>query len=143
MLSVVSATAHAEFCIGPRVGYMAPSQLHTGVQLELFYLDEDIKLRPDFDVGFGEDNPTFVLTSQFVFLLREIYDISWPYIGIGPGILFTREGGKLIAPIGLSLSFGFEHNTRGGKDSFYFEARMGTNELPNFRFTAGYMFSSK
>jgi hypothetical protein len=122
---------------GVRAGVSVdPDQFFVGGHVETERLVDRVYLRPNVEVGFGDDLTTIALNIEAVYKIP-LDRTQWTfYAGGGPGVNFYRfDGGGSNSQAGLNLLAGLEHD-RG----FFFEVKGGAWDSPDLKFTAGYAF---
>jgi hypothetical protein len=123
---------------GVRAGVSVdPDQFFVGGHVETDALFDRIHLRPNAEIGFGDNVTTVALNIEAVYKVP-LQRTEWTfYAGGGPGVNFYNfDGGRgSETEAGLNLLAGLEHN-RG----FFFEVKGGAWDSPDLKFTAGYSF---
>ena len=121
---------------GVRAGVSVdPDQFYVGGHYETDELIDHLYLRPNLEVGFGDDVTTYAVNIEAVykFPLKSRRDTSF-YAGGGPAILiYDRDNGSDTMG-GLNLLGGIEF----GK--FFFEVKGGVFDSPNLKVGIGYTF---
>lgn len=121
---------------GVRAGVSVdPDQFYVGGHFETDELIEHLHLRPNLEVGFGDDVTTLAVNIEGVykFPLRNRRDTTF-YAGGGPAIIvYDRDNGSDTKG-GLNLLGGLEF----GK--FFFEVKGGVFDSPNLKVGIGYTF---
>ena len=135
VLLVGAATARAQ---GPgvRAGVSVdPDQFYVGGHYETDELIDHLYLRPNLEVGFGDDVTTVAINIEAVykFPIKNRRDTSF-YAGGGPAInIYDRDNGS-DAKGGLNLLGGIEF----GK--VFVEVKGGVFDSPNLKVGIGYTF---
>ena len=134
-LAVGTGTASAQ---GPgvRAGVSVdPDQFYLGGHYETDELVEHLHLRPNLEVGFGDDLTTYAINIEAVykFPIKNRRDTSF-YAGGGPAIIIEDRDDDSDAKGGLNLLGGIEF----GK--FFFEVKGGVFDSPNLKVGIGYTF---
>jgi hypothetical protein len=134
-LAGLASPVHAQ---GPgvRAGVSVdPDQFYVGGHFETDELIEQLYLRPNLEVGFGDDVTTLAVNIEAVYKipLKNRRDTSF-YAGGGPAIIvYDRDNGSDTKG-GLNLLGGLEF----GK--FFFEVKGGVFDSPNLKVGIGYTF---
>jgi hypothetical protein len=134
-LVVSTGTASAQ---GPgvRAGVSVdPDQVYVGGHFETDELIEHLSLRPNLEVGFGDDVTTVAVNIEAIYkyALKNRRDTS-VYAGGGPAINFYDRDNGSDAKGGLNLLGGIEF----GK--VFFEVKGGLFDSPNLKVGIGYTF---
>ena len=135
VLLVGAGTARAQ---GPgvRAGVSVdPDQFYVGGHYETEELVEHLHLRPNLEVGFGDDVTTYAINIEAVykFPIKNRRDTSF-YAGGGPAInIYDRDDGSDFKG-GLNLLGGIEF----GK--VFVEVKGGLFDSPNLKVGIGYTF---
>ena len=112
-----------------------PDQFYIGGHFETDELIDHLYLRPNLEVGFGDDVTTIAVNIEAVykFALKNRRDTRF-YAGGGPAIIvYDRDNGS-DAKGGLNLLGGLEF----GK--FFFEVKGGLVDSPSLKVGIGYTF---
>jgi hypothetical protein len=121
---------------GVRAGVSVdPDQFYVGGHYETDELIEQLHLRPNLEVGFGDDVTTVAVNIEAVykFPIRNRRDTRF-YAGGGPAIVFYDRDNGSDAKGGLNLLGGLEF----GK--VFFEVKGGVFDSPNLKVGIGYTF---
>ena len=136
--AVLIAGASTALAQGPgvRAGVSVdPDQFYVGGHYETDELVEHLHLRPNLEVGFGDDVTTYAINIEAVykFPIKNRRDTSF-YAGGGPAIIiYDRDNGS-DAKGGLNLLGGIEF----GK--VFVEVKGGVFDSPNLKVGIGYTF---
>ena len=121
---------------GVRAGVSVdPDQFYVGGHFETDELIDQLYLRPNLEVGFGDDVTTLAVNIEAIYKipLKNRRDTSF-YAGGGPAIIvYDRDNGSDTKG-GLNLLAGLEF----GK--FFFEVKGGVFDAPNLKVGIGYTF---
>jgi hypothetical protein len=136
MLVVWSQSARAQ---GPgvRAGVSVdPDQFYFGGHYETGELVDRLYLRPNLEVGVGDDVTTVAANIEAIYKIPLKNRRGTPfYIGGGPAInWYDRDRGS-DAEGGLNLLAGLEFNER-----FFFEIKGGIADSPDLKVGVGYTF---
>jgi hypothetical protein len=121
---------------GVRAGVSVdPDQFYVGGHYETDELIESLYLRPNLEVGFGDDVTTVAVNIEAIYkyALRNHRDTR-VYAGGGPAINFYDRDNESDAKGGLNLLGGIEF----GK--YFFEVKGGLFDSPNLKVGIGYTF---
>ena len=121
---------------GVRAGVSVdPDQFYVGGHYETDELIESVYLRPNLEVGFGDDVTTVAVNIEAIYkyALRNHRDTR-VYAGGGPAINFYDRDNESDAKGGLNLLGGIEF----GK--YFFEVKGGLFDSPNLKVGIGYTF---
>ncbi len=122
-----------------------PDQVHLGLYADLGEVYEKVRIRPSFEVGFGDNVTTLALNPEAIYLFRGSRTDWYPYAGAGLGFVYydfdtgygnpDRDGGDW--DVGAWLIGGLE--TWASRNSkFFLELKLGPGGTPDARFTAGF-----
>jgi hypothetical protein len=123
---------------------LGPDQVHVGLHVAMGHFAEQIRLRPNVEIGLGSDRTVIALNAD----LDHRFDTMWgawaPYAGGELGIQRThRERGLLEdttrTDLTASAIAGLEAFRSGG-DVFFIEAKLGLADAPDLKLGAGWMF---
>jgi hypothetical protein len=136
--ALVVGVADQAFAQGPgvRAGVSVdPDQFYVGGHYETDELIDHLYLRPNLEVGFGDDVTTVAVNIEAIykFPLKNRRDTS-VYAGGGPAINFYDRDNESDAKGGLNLLGGIEF----GK--VFFEVKGGLFDSPNLKVGIGYTF---
>ena len=136
--AAVLAGSSPAFAQGPgvRAGVSVdPDQFYVGGHYETEELVDHLHLRPNLEVGFGDDVTTVAVNIEAVykFPLKNRRGTSF-YAGGGPAILFYDRDNGSDAKGGLNLLGGLEF----GK--VFLEVKGGLFDSPNLKVGIGYTF---
>ena len=141
-----AAAASEEFEVskyGARVGFSSnPDQFTLGGYLQLGELAPHLSMRPSMDVGWGDDLFSWLTNADVQYSFEGTKAI--PFVGAGLGIAYYNfdgdsGGDDSDTSIGLNVYGGFEMDL-GDYKSGDLEARLGVDEMPDFKLTLGFGF---
>jgi hypothetical protein len=131
---------------GGRVGFSThPDQFTLGAYAQLGELAPHLSMRPSGDLGWGDHVFTIIGNAdlQYSFIVGSSLA---PFAGAGLGIIHAKVdlppgavGDNTSTHLGLNLYGGVEMDL-GNYRSGYVEARLGIDELPDFKLTVGLGF---
>lgn len=116
-----------------------PDQFYFGAHYDAGPIVDQLRFRPNGEVGIGNDLTLFALNLEFVYLIPRQRREWRMYVGGGPAIniySFDRGGDDdtEVEP-GFNFLFGVQH--RGG---FFAEFKIGGFDSPDLKFGVGYTF---
>ena len=129
---------------GPRLGFtLNPDQVHVGAHLDAGFISREIRMQPNFELGFGGDRTTASFNIEGIHDFAA-YRSGWaPYIGTGLGIVMTSvDGGRgnlNRSDLGIQFLGGLERPISNG-NTFFTEIKLGMADSPAFKWTAGWTF---
>jgi hypothetical protein len=137
LLVIASAASAAAQSAGVRAGVSgSPDQFYFGLHYETEPLIEQVRFKPNLEVGVGSGQTVVTVNLEFVgkFPIKgEPWDF---YIGAGPALVIdkvnnngTDTGG------GFNILLGVEHR-RG----LFTELKVGVVDSPSVKFCVGYIF---
>jgi hypothetical protein len=133
---VLMAMPAAAQSAGVRVGAsIDPDQFYFGGHLETGPLVEELRFRPNVEIGLGDNLTLVALNFEFVypFVLHDDWDL---YAGAGPALnIYNHEIFGTDSRGGFNLLVGVVH--RGG---LFTELKIGTIDSPDVKIGVGYQF---
>ena len=127
--------------IGVRAGASAdPDQFYVGAHLETRELVENLRFRPNVEVGVGDNVTLVALNFEFSY---ELPPATLPrsmamwhlYVGGGPALNIYRFTNDTQSEGGFNGLIGLAH-----RNGLFAEAKFGALNSPNFKFGVGYTF---
>jgi hypothetical protein len=82
---------------GPRIGMTVdPDQIHFGLHVDLGYLGEQFRFRPNMEIGVGSNMTLVALNAEAAYEFYNRRNTWYPYLGGGFGLNFVDadEGGR-------------------------------------------------
>ena len=137
VLAITTAASAAAQSAGVRTGVSgSPDQFYVGLHYETEPLIEQVRFKPNFEVGFGSSQTVATFNLEFVGKVP-IKGEPWAlYLGGGPALVIdnvnnagTNTGG------GFNILLGVEH-TKG----LFTELKVGLADSPGVKFSVGYIF---
>jgi hypothetical protein len=133
------------FGYGARLGgSVNPDQFTVGAYAKMGKVSRMFSFRPSVDFGFGDDVFTVIANVDAQVDFIDVQSTYKPFVGGGLGIAYYDVSGDLPSyaddtdtEIGLNLYGGLEREFSGYKRG-YIEARVGIDDLPDFKFTLGF-----
>ena len=133
-LALAAAPARAQTHGGLQGGLSTgPNQIYVGAHLETAPLIDELRFRPNADVGFGDHQTLVALNFDFKYMFpaRRNWNV---YAGAGPAMNFYRfSGGGSSTGGGFNMFLGAQES-----HGLFFEAKIGAWNSPNFKFGVGY-----
>ncbi len=135
-----SARAASAQAFGVRAGVSgSPDQFYFGVHMQTAPVFDQVRFRPNVEMGFGQDERLLALNFELVYrapIRRQPWSIL---VGGGPAAniaMHDRPGGTVTnTGGGLNILIGLEH-----RDGFFTELRVGLIDSPGVKFGIGYTF---
>ncbi len=139
LLSVWAVPADAQ-TVGLRGGLSVdPDQLYFGAHMETGPVYEEIRFRPNIEVGFGDNRTVVALNGEFIDPF-ELENGTRLHVGAGPAInVVSRDqpnrGNDTNVQAGMNFLFGvsFERN-------YFAELKIGAIDSPGVKIGFGYTF---
>ena len=137
-----SAAAQNSGAVGIRAGVSGrPDQFYAGLHYESAPFAEQLRFRPNLEVGVGSNQTVVALNFEFAYFIaldtgrrRGVHPWS-VYIGAGPALVIDRLTNNTNTGGGLNILIGAQH--AGG---FFTELKVGMIDSPNVKFGVGYTF---
>lgn len=136
LLVLLAARANAQEA-GVRAGASAdPSQFYLGVHYESAPLVENLRFRPNMEVGFGDNVTLIALNFEFAYHIPLKTSSAWGlYVGAGPALNIYTHDDDTNPEGGFNILLGLQHS-RG----LFTEIKVGAIDSPGFKFGVGYTF---
>lgn len=115
-----------------------PNQFYLGGHVETEPLYEELRFRPNVEVGFGDDETLVALNLEFIYPI-ELRSGPSVYVGAGPAINIADR--RRPTDDDTSVEPGF--NFLGGMsfmEGYFAEIKVGVIDSPEFKFGVGYTF---
>ena len=139
-LIVFAGSARAQG-VGVRAGASAdPDQFYAGAHYETRELAENLRFRPNVEVGVGDNVTLVALNFEFSYRLPPKTlppsMSGWHlYVGGGPALNIYRFTNDTDSEGGFNGLIGLAH-----RNGLFAEAKFGALNSPNFKFGVGYTF---
>jgi hypothetical protein len=141
-----ASTAHAQQAgaIGVRAGVSgSPGQFYAGLHYESEPFAEQLRFRPNLEIGVGDNQTVVALNFEFAYYVpletrrgRRGTRNPWSlYIGAGPALVIDRFTNNTNTGGGFNILIGAQHS--GG---FFSELKVGMIDSPGVKFGVGYTF---
>jgi hypothetical protein len=137
LLVITGAASAAAQTAGVRAGVSgSPDQFYFGLHYETEPLIEEVRFKPNFEVGVGNDQTLVAINLEFVGKFP-IQQEPWSlYFGAGPALVVDKfNGGDTDTGGGFNILLGIEH-----KKGLFTELKVGFVKSPSIKFGIGYVF---
>ena len=137
LLVLASAASAAAQSAGVRAGVSgSPDQFYFGLHYETEPLVEQVRFKPNFEIGVGDNQTLVAINLEFVGkfpIQREPWDL---YFGAGPALVIDKvNNGGTDAGGGFNILLGVEH-----QKGLFTELKVGMADSPSVKFCVGYIF---
>lgn len=142
-MAAAPRTANAQqelgfFGYGGRAGFSVnPDQFTIGAYAKLGNVSKMFKFRPSVDFGFGDSVFSVLGNADAQVDFVDVNGSYKPFAGGGLGLAYYDFDGGDASEIGINVYGGVERNF-GTYNTGYVEARVGIDEMPDFKITFGY-----
>jgi len=141
LLTAAAAGAQDPGAVGVRAGVSgSPGQFYAGVHYESAPFVEQLRFRPNLEVGVGDNQTLVALNFEFAYFVpldrgrRARNDWSL-YIGAGPALVIDRFTNNTNTGGGFNILIGAQH-----RQGFFTELKVGMIDSPSVKFGVGYSF---
>jgi len=136
MCVLLAAPAHAQSA-GVRVGVSGdPAQFYFGGHYETAPFAEQLRFRPNLEVGIGDNHTLTALNFEFAYFVALQRRSPWSvYFGAGPALVIDHVTNNTNTGGGFNILVGAQHS-----QGFFTEVKVGTIDSPSFKFGVGYTF---
>ncbi|HLA76388.1 MAG TPA: hypothetical protein VJU18_02285 [Vicinamibacteria bacterium] len=139
----LASPARAQGGVGFRAGVSSdPDQLYVGGHADIGPLEGPLWLRPNIEVGVGNDLTTISLNGELAYWLRPRRSPWRLYVAFGPALNLYRWGDEgrhadreTDAEIGFGVGVGLVH-----RGSFFVEFKLGALDSPEAKIGVGWTF---
>ena len=138
LLGITTAASAAAQDAGVRTGVTgSPNQFYVGLHYETEPFVEQIRFKPNVEVGVGSGQTLAAINFEFVDKVP-IKGEPWAfYLGAGPALVIDKANNASTATGGgFNILLGLEH-TKG----LFTELKVGLGDSPGVKFSVGYIFS--
>jgi len=145
MLCILSASAaHAQRAgaVGVRAGASgSPGQFYAGLHYESEPFADQLRFRPNLEVGVGDNQTLVALNFEFAYYIpldgsRGRARNAWSlYVGAGPALVIDRFTNNTNTGGGFNILIGAQH-----REGFFTELKVGMIDSPGVKFGVGYTF---
>lgn len=130
---VIPASAQT---VGMKAGASVdPDQFYFGGQVETAPLIEQLRFRPNVEIGIGSDVNLVAINIEFAYDFPQAGDWRW-FVGAGPALNFINIDDETESEGGFNILVGAAH--QGG---LFGEVKFGLGDSPDFKIGVGYSFS--
>ena len=133
-VAAFATTAFAQQGPGARAGISVnPDQFYIGGHYDTGEIVDRLHLRPNVEIGFGDDVTTFALNIEALYL-TPLPRSPWTfYAGGGPGVnVYDFDNGS-DTKAGLNVLAGLQHD-----NGLFFEVKGGLFDSPDLKVGVGY-----
>jgi hypothetical protein len=142
VMVVTTAASAAAQSAGVRTGVSgSPDQFYLGLHYETEPLVEQVRFKPNFEVGLGSGVTLVAINLEFVGKIPIEHEPWAFYLGGGPALVIasannspTNTGGT-NAGGGFNILLGVEH-----QKGLFTELKVGMADSPSVKFAVGYIF---
>ena len=137
LLCTFSAVPSYAQSAGVRVGVSGdPAQFYFGGHYETAPFAEDLRFRPNLEIGVGDNRTLVAVNFEFAYFFPSPPRSPWSiYIGAGPALNITHANDNTDSGGGFNILVGAQH-----KDGFFTEVKAGFVDSAGFKFAVGYTF---
>jgi hypothetical protein len=142
LLVITTAASAAAQTAGVRTGVSgSPDQFYLGLHYETEPLVEQVRFKPNFEVGLGNGLTVVAINLEFVGKIPIEHEPWAFYLGAGPALVIasvnnapTNVGGTSTGG-GFNILLGVEH-----QKGLFTELKVGMADSPSVKFAVGYIF---
>jgi hypothetical protein len=135
-IAVCAQPAAAQTSAGIRAGVSAdPDQFYFGGHVETQPLVEQLRFRPNVEIGIGDDITTVALNVEFAYHFRQPGRTWNIYAGAGPALNIIDSERDTDVGGGFNILVGVTHTA-----GLFFEFKVGVVDSPGVKFGVGYTF---
>jgi hypothetical protein len=136
LCAVLAARAEAQSA-GVRVGVSGdPAQFYFGGQYESAPFAEQLRFRPNLEIGVGDNHTLVAVNFEFAYYMPVQRRSPWSfYVGAGPALVVDRVNSNTNTGGGFNILVGAQHS-----QGFFAEVKAGFVDSPSFKFGVGYTF---
>ena len=135
VLACTAVRAQAQ-AVGVRAGVSgSPDQFYAGLHYESERLVDQLRFRPNLEIGVGNDQTVLAFNFEFAYRLPLPRTMWSAYVGGGPALVIHRVANNTNTGGGFNILIGLEHR-RG----LFTELKVGAIDSPNIKFAVGYTF---
>ena len=133
---VILASPAAAQTIGVKAGASVnPDQFYFGGQVETAPLVDQLRFRPNVEIGIGDDLTLTTFNIEFVFDFPQTGDWRW-FVGGGPSLNVYSIDDDTDSEGGFNILVGAAH-----QDGLFGEMKFGLGDSPDFKIGVGYSFN--
>ena len=141
-LAAGPARAQTTGALGVRAGVSgSPGQFYAGLHYESAPFVDQLRFRPNIEVGVGDSQTLVALNFEFAYHIpiesgRRRRPNEWSlYIGAGPALVIDRFTNNTNTGGGFNILIGAQH-----RQGFFTELKVGMIDSPGVKFGVGYTF---
>jgi len=133
---VLSATsASAQTSAGIRAGLSVdPDQFYFGGHVETPPLIEELRFKPNVEIGVGNDATVVALNVEFAYVFPSQRDWNM-YAGAGPALIIVDTARDTSSGGGFNMLVGASHSS-----GLFVEFKVGVVDSPDVKIGVGYSF---
>jgi hypothetical protein len=122
---------------GVRVGVSGdPGQFYFGGHYETAPFVEQLRFRPNLEIGVGDNITVTTLNFEFAYFVPLQRRNPWSvYFGAGPALVISHVTNDTSTDGGFNILVGLQH-----EHGFFSEIKVGMIHSPSFKFGVGYTF---
>lgn len=130
------ATSAAAQTVGMKAGASVdPDQFYFGGQVETAPLVDQLRFRPNVEIGIGNDVTLVAVNIEFAFDFPQSGNWRW-FVGGGPALNVISMNDETNSEGGFNILVGAAH--QGG---LFGEVKFGLGDSPDFKIGVGYSFN--
>jgi hypothetical protein len=132
----LAAPAYAQSA-GVRIGVSGdPSQFYFGGHYETAPFVEQLRFRPNLEIGVGDGHTLTAVNFEFAYFVPLQRRNPWSvYFGAGPALVIDHVRDNTNTGGGFNILVGLQH-----QQGFFAEVKVGAIDSPSFKFGVGYTF---
>ena len=135
VLAVLVPSASAQ-TIGMKAGASVdPDQFYFGGQVETAPLIDQLRFRPNVEIGIGDDLTLVAFNIEFAFDFPQTGDWRW-FVGAGPALNLINIEDETESEGGFNILAGAAH-----QNGLFGEVKLGLGDSPDFKIGVGYSFN--
>lgn len=142
LMLALATPAHAQGGVGFRVGVSShPDQLYVGGHVDIGPIEGPLWLRPNIEIGFGDDRTTVALNGELAYWFRPRRSPWRIYVAFGPALNVYSWGDRGPDPdrstdveVGFNVAAGLVHRGR-----FFVEFKLGALDSPRAKIAVGWI----
>jgi hypothetical protein len=141
LLVITTAASAAAQSAGVRTGVSgSPDQFYFGLHYETEPLIEQVRFKPNFEVGLGGGQTLVAINLEFVGKIPIEHEPWAFYLGAGPALVIASANNAVTnsgtsAGGGFNILLGVEH-----QKGLFTELKVGMVDSPSVKFAVGYIF---
>jgi hypothetical protein len=129
-------TPAAAQTVGMKAGASVdPDQFYFGGQVETAPLIDQLRFRPNVEIGIGDDLTLVAFNIEFAFDFPQVGDWRW-FVGAGPALNLINIEDDTESEGGFNVLAGAAHQS-----GLFGEVKFGLGDSPDFKIGVGYSFN--